>query len=241
MTGPELLVTIISGLTVNECCDLSPALARAIVRWSARRHYRNPVRAAERAEELSAYINDRPGKLFKLIVAGRFAAAALVTRPELRGSTPTAPSLQPTQAAAVEFNPERDYVPYADRAVWQSRIDQMNEAWQALEHDVKVVTRPVSRRGDLQRRLCKLREATGDDRWDLISANIARLQHPARHFSARAYIQGTNLGQGGYAPGHETDVPTAIPAESTVTGYLAAAQRVRNDIQQLSAPFAQIR
>jgi hypothetical protein len=70
------IISVIMGLAVNECSELSPALARRLVRWSARHRYHDAARADERAEELAAYINDRPGKLFKLIVALGFAARA---------------------------------------------------------------------------------------------------------------------------------------------------------------------
>jgi hypothetical protein len=234
VTGPELLIAIISGLAVNECCDLSPALARVIVRWSARRHYRNPARAAERAEELAAYINDRPGKLFKLIVAVHFAAAALVTCRELRGSTLTAPSFQPARSVTVEFSSEKPYDPGTDDGLWFGRIGQMKQAWQAIEGDVKVAARPAARRGDLQARLSRLAEATGDSRWDLIAANIAQLQHPAGHFSKPVHRDGANLGQFGYAPGITVAEPVMVPAESTVNTYLAAAKQIRDDIRELA-------
>jgi len=72
----RVLLGIGVGLVVNEFCDVSPWLARKIARWSAFHRYSDPARAAARAEELAAVINDRPGKLFKLITACGFAAAA---------------------------------------------------------------------------------------------------------------------------------------------------------------------
>lgn len=83
MTTLEVVVGIVVGLVVNECCDVSPWLARKLVRWSARRRYRNPRRAQVRAEELVGLIDLRPGKLFKLITALGFvvtATAVLVSR-----------------------------------------------------------------------------------------------------------------------------------------------------------------
>lgn len=83
MTTLEVVVGIVVGLVVNECCDVSPWLARRLVRWSARRRYRNPRRAEVRAEELVGLIDLRPGKLFKLITALGFvvtATAVLVGR-----------------------------------------------------------------------------------------------------------------------------------------------------------------
>lgn len=83
MTTPEILIGVVLGLVVNECCDVSPWLARKLVRWSARGRYRNPRRAEIRAEELIGLIDVRPGKLFKLITALVFvitAAAVLLGR-----------------------------------------------------------------------------------------------------------------------------------------------------------------
>lgn len=76
MTFWSIILSIIIGLTVNEFCELSPWAARKLVRWSAYLQYRDPCRAEIRAEELSTLIDDRPGKLFKLITALGFAMAA---------------------------------------------------------------------------------------------------------------------------------------------------------------------
>lgn len=73
----ELILGIILGLIVNETCDLSPWLARQLARWSARLRYTDDKMAQTRAEELTAVINDRPGKLFKLCTALAFVLYAL--------------------------------------------------------------------------------------------------------------------------------------------------------------------
>jgi hypothetical protein len=78
MTRGEILLGVISGLVVNEICEVSPWIARKLVRWSAYRRYPGPTNAATRAEELEAFINERPGKLFKLLEALRFVAWAIV-------------------------------------------------------------------------------------------------------------------------------------------------------------------
>lgn len=78
MNGPEILMSVALGLAVNECCDVSPWLAGKVVRWSARRRYAgDPARAAIRAEELTALLDARPGKLFKLTTALGFAGSAI--------------------------------------------------------------------------------------------------------------------------------------------------------------------
>jgi hypothetical protein len=76
MTGQEILVGVILGLLINECCEVSPWLARRLVRWSARRRYADPSRAEIRAEELAGLIDSRPGKLFKLVTALGFVLTA---------------------------------------------------------------------------------------------------------------------------------------------------------------------
>jgi hypothetical protein len=70
------ILSVLLGLAVNECCEVSPWAAKKIARWSARLRYDDPERAEIRSEELVALIEDRPGKLLKLITALCFAAAA---------------------------------------------------------------------------------------------------------------------------------------------------------------------
>jgi AcrR family transcriptional regulator len=76
MTTLEMLMGIVLGLLVNECCEVSPWLARKCVRWSAHRRYADRCRAQTRAEEFVALIDDRPGNLYKLITALGFVASA---------------------------------------------------------------------------------------------------------------------------------------------------------------------
>jgi energy-coupling factor transporter ATP-binding protein EcfA2 len=80
VTTAEFLLGIVAGLIVNECCDLSPWIARKLVRWSARLRYTDATRAQLRADELAALIDDRPGKLFKLFTALGFTTTALAVR-----------------------------------------------------------------------------------------------------------------------------------------------------------------
>lgn len=74
----SVVVSIVTGLLVNEFCEISPWCAHRLVRWAAFRRYADRGRAEMRAEEWLALINDRPGKLFKLITALSFAGAAAV-------------------------------------------------------------------------------------------------------------------------------------------------------------------
>jgi hypothetical protein len=73
----SLIWGVCSALAVNECCDLSPWAARKVACWSARLRYADSDRAETRAEELAAVIDERPGKLFKLITALCFAGGAI--------------------------------------------------------------------------------------------------------------------------------------------------------------------
>ena len=79
MTRGEVAFAIISGLLVNECCDISPWMAVRLMRWAARLRYGGVAeRATVRAEELAALIQDRPGNLFKLLTALGFTLHTLL-------------------------------------------------------------------------------------------------------------------------------------------------------------------
>jgi len=71
---------IVSGLLVNEYCDISPWVAVRLVRWAARLRYRGDAeRAKVRGVEWAALIQkDRPGNLFKLLTALGFTLHALL-------------------------------------------------------------------------------------------------------------------------------------------------------------------
>lgn len=73
-----IVLSIVVGLIVNEFCEISPWCARKLVRWAAFQRYADPDRAEIRAEEWTALINDRPGKLFKLISAACFTLSAVI-------------------------------------------------------------------------------------------------------------------------------------------------------------------
>ncbi|MEV5767950.1 hypothetical protein AB0L34_25715 [Micromonospora sp. NPDC052213] len=76
MNGWEIILGIVFGLLVNEVTDISPWLARKLTRWSAYRWTTDPDTAAGYAEEWAAVIDDRPGKLLKLLTALRFTIGA---------------------------------------------------------------------------------------------------------------------------------------------------------------------
>ncbi|SCG15513.1 hypothetical protein GA0070610_1747 [Micromonospora echinofusca] len=72
----EIILGIVFGLLVNEVTDISPWLAQKLARWSAYRWTTDPEMAAAYAEEWAALIDDRPGKLLKLLTALRFTLGA---------------------------------------------------------------------------------------------------------------------------------------------------------------------
>ncbi|WFE48836.1 hypothetical protein [Micromonospora sp. WMMD1155] len=72
----EIIASFVFGLAVNEMTDLSPWAARRLVRWAAYRWATDPQIAAGYAEEWTALIGERPGKLFKLLTAIQFSVGA---------------------------------------------------------------------------------------------------------------------------------------------------------------------
>jgi hypothetical protein len=80
LSGWEIVFAFVAGLIVNEMCDVSPWLAKKLVRWSAHLRYSDPLRAEVRAEELTALIDSRPGKLLKLFTAIGFLGAGTGVR-----------------------------------------------------------------------------------------------------------------------------------------------------------------
>ncbi|WP_406063062.1 hypothetical protein [Micromonospora sp. NBC_00860] len=72
----EIILGILFGLLVNEVTDISPWAARKLAQWSAYRWTTDPEMAAGYAEEWTAVIDDRPGKLLKLLTAVRFTLGA---------------------------------------------------------------------------------------------------------------------------------------------------------------------
>lgn len=79
-----LTVAVAIGLLTNELFDISSWLAKHIVCRSAFLRYGDGERADIRAEELAAYIKDRPGNLFKLFTAVGFYGAAVLDRLQRR-------------------------------------------------------------------------------------------------------------------------------------------------------------
>jgi hypothetical protein len=79
MTTAEVAIAVASGLLINEMTEISPWAARRLVAWSARVKYGTTERGRIRGVELVTLIEERPGKLLKLLTALGFTGAALAT------------------------------------------------------------------------------------------------------------------------------------------------------------------
>jgi membrane protein YdbS with pleckstrin-like domain len=112
LSATEIVIAIIGSLLVNETCDLSPWIARKLVRWSAHLRYTDAGRAQLRADELAAVIDERPGKLLKLTTALGFAAAAGTVR--LRRAIADRVSIVHTTAAQVQQALRGDLTSYLE-------------------------------------------------------------------------------------------------------------------------------
>ncbi|MGH3804078.1 MAG: hypothetical protein ACRDTD_28880 [Pseudonocardiaceae bacterium] len=173
MTIGQILLAIITGLAVSELSEVCPWAARKLIRWSAHRRYAPASRAELRAEELAAYLDDRPGRLLKLITALGFTAAALMTRKTAPAVAPLKALRQPT---ALTF---RFYFGNSESTVFRSHPNAraMRQSWYQLTVDIRNVAKEVGVAGRSWRRcIKKLRRITGDDRWTLIARNLDLLE-----------------------------------------------------------------
>ncbi|MCK9898620.1 hypothetical protein CC117_14450 [Parafrankia colletiae] len=109
MSSAEVMLAVLLGLAVNECCDMSPWIGRIFARWAARLRYADPLRAHVRAEELAAHIDARPGKLLKLVTAcwlltaaGGAALRRVVSRVDRADGVPTRHGAAAWRADAIE-------------------------------------------------------------------------------------------------------------------------------------------
>ncbi len=75
----EIILAVVTGLAVNETCDLAPWAARRMARWAARviNADQPPEIRLEFEDEWEQVILDVPGKLSKLAVAVRYTEGAV--------------------------------------------------------------------------------------------------------------------------------------------------------------------
>lgn len=231
MTTGQILLAILTGLIVNECCDMSPWLARKLVRWSAHRRYTPAARAELRAEELAAYIDDRPGRLFKLITALGFAIAAVVTRKVAHGVASSTPRWRPTMLIFPIRYEKRDH---DDRLAHHTKT-AVHQAWCRLADEVRDGASKVGISSRSWRRcIRKLGKVTNDRRWASIESNLFFLETISRSSVQTNIItvySGTLTPVGQYAK------PMSILTDSSVTHYLAAVETTRSDIRHLISDF----
>jgi hypothetical protein len=135
----EILIAIITGLIANECYDLSPRVARKIVRWSAHRQYLLPDQAETQAKKLDVDIKNGPGNLFKLITALGFAARA-ATRKIVFNASPPDPLWWPTTPKIRVYRDLKIYFPGSEI---QDRISAVRQAWQQLSDQVRDAAKEV--------------------------------------------------------------------------------------------------
>jgi hypothetical protein len=74
----ELVTAIVLGLVINEFCDISPWLARKVIRLAAR-CVPDPTVRERLEEEWAAGLQDRPGKILKLFAALTLLVSAMTS------------------------------------------------------------------------------------------------------------------------------------------------------------------
>lgn len=237
MTTGQILLALIIGLVGNECCDVSPWLARKLIRWSAHRHYAPPSHAELRAEELTAYINDCPGRLFKLLTALGFAAKAIVTRKVSPGFAQPTPQWQPTTLTVpVHYeDSETEMRPLAARGHPQTRA--VKQAWCQLIAEICSAAKEAGMGSQSWRRsLKKLIRITGDERWILVSQNLDYLGKLAQ---STAKLVRTSEGSHFVPPNvsRPKSYYWSFVTDSTITHYQAAVETARAEIRSLTSDF----
>lgn len=225
MSIDEVLFAVIAGLAVNECCDASPWIARKLVRWSARRRYAPPSQAELRAEELAAYIDDCPGKLFKLITALCFAATALATRKIAPDIAPSAPLWWPTTPVVPVHYAETDDPRHPNARA-------MRQSWNQLTDEVRQAASTLGVGSASWRRCLKdLQRITGDTRWVVVSRNLDLLEEINKSCanSARKDYPGSVQYYRIYR--------WSYPIDSTVAPYQIAVETAQAEIRRLASDF----
>lgn len=135
MTVLAIVISVLISLVANECCEVSPWAACKLIRWSAQHRYRDPARAEDRAEELCALIDDRPGKLLKLLTASGFAVGAVIfsARHRLRRDLCRQARLSPAYLLGFIWNWRYELgITAAITGAAVSIVVQLSVAWLAL-------------------------------------------------------------------------------------------------------------
>jgi hypothetical protein len=219
MTIGQILLAIAVGLAVSEFSEVCPWVARKLVRWSAHRRYVPPACAELRAEELGAFIDDRPGRLFKLITALGFAAAAVVTRKVAPAGPPPNPLWWPTTLTVPVHYEENNYSLHPN-------VRAVRQAWYQLTAEVRNAAKELGVGSRSWRRCMKeLRRITGDDRWTLVVSNLEEINNLRAKLTM---IRRCNCYEIYY---------WFVPADSTITHYQAAAETTRAEIRRLTSDF----
>jgi hypothetical protein len=236
MSGAQVLWAIITGivagLIATECSEISSWTAHRLVRWSAHHQHPDPTRAEVRAEEFAEYINNVPGKLFKLAMALFFVVTAVLARSRTRrvASTELTEWKGSTELALIrqwEPRPPHGSRMSAAQANNEPKVSTVHQAWELLRSEVRRAAAEAGVGSRSWRRcLTRLRKATGDERWAVLAERLGQLSEFSSSCGGRV--------AGGGTPGPGYEIIIEIPTDSAVASYLAATQVVRDDLRQLT-------
>jgi RNA polymerase sigma factor (sigma-70 family) len=151
---------------------LATRAARKLVKWSAHCKYAgDPERVEVRGSELAALIDACPGKLFKLLTACGFVAAALsfrltalLRRMARAGDEGTAPAIP--KAAAFDAALMVRRAAQGDQQAWERLVEQYSQLILAMTRDFKLSETEAA----------DVSQAT----WLRLLEHIDRLDHPGR-------------------------------------------------------------
>jgi hypothetical protein len=231
MTIGQTLLAVIIGLAVSEVSELCPWAARKLIRWSAHRRYAPPPWAELRAEELAAYLDDRPGRALKLITALGFTAAALATRK-------TAPSVAPPVS---QWWPTRLTVPvHYEYDEWIDFFVHPNartarQSWHQLVDSVRDAAKEVGVRQRSWRRCIKeLQRITRDDRWMTAASNLNLLEGI---YKSRRKLIPIEYKEFVGIPDFRKQFHWCNLTDSTIMHYQAAIDTAHVEIRSLTSDF----
>jgi hypothetical protein len=237
MTTAQILLGLLIGLAGNECSDVSRWLARKLIRWSAHRHYAPPARAELRSEELTAYIDDCPGNLFKLITALGFAAVAVLTRKIAPSAAPPNPLWRPTTPTVLVHYEDGGMAGNLDNVRGHPNVRAVEQALLQLTDEVRCAAKEVGVGSRSWRRcLRELQRITKDDRWTMVARNLDILKEISysswkiEGFLPRLILHWSNTIS-------VERYHYSVLADSTIAHYQAAVETARAEIRRLTSDF----
>ena len=228
MAIKEIILSIIMGLIVNECGEVSSWAAYKLVSWAAYHKYVPRDHAELRAEEFRNYIKERPGELFKLITALSFAVWSVTTRKVLPLAT----------KPVINWSPAALAIKISHQEVNRSKHPNSQAArqtWYQLKNELERATNKICKESSSWRHNIKqLRRITRDKRWDIIEANFEVMDEirDSGQFST-VIIPSVMTNSNGAGWAYRSSVITDL----TVVEYRKAAQTTCKDINRLIDGF----